>query len=127
MTTVLGNLLDNAIDAARTTTRTGTPTVEVELLQDETTLHITVADSGAGVAPDFVEQLFTVGTSTKPDSGIPDGRGIGLAPSRQIARALGGDVRLASPGDPDADLPGAEFSARVPGVLLPGVINEEEP
>ncbi len=123
VTTVLGNLLDNAIDAARGEGGM----VEVELLQDNSTLHITVVDSGAGVAPDFATQLFTEGRSTKPDSGIPGGRGIGLALSRQIARALGGDVRLASPGNPDADVPGAEFSAQLPGVLLPGVISEEEP
>ena len=43
--------------------------VEVELLQDGSTLHITVADSGDGVAPEFVEHVFTEGTSTKPESG----------------------------------------------------------
>lgn len=127
VTTVLGNLLDNAIDAARIGTRAAiTPTVDVELLQDNSTLHITVVDSGAGVAPDFASQLFTEGASTKPDSGIPGGRGIGLALSRQIAQALGGDVRLASRGSHDGELPGAEFSAQLPGVLLPGLISEEE-
>ncbi|KQH80489.1 histidine kinase [Mycobacterium gordonae] len=122
VTTVVGNLLDNAIDAARTG---GSPTkeVEIELLQEGSTLHVTVADSGDGVAPEFVEQLFTEGTTTKPDSGIPGGRGIGLALSRQISRALGGELRLSSPGNPAAQrgLVGAEFIAR-----LPGVMTEEE-
>jgi two-component system, CitB family, sensor kinase len=118
VTTILGNLLDNAIDAARTGDNE-TKEVEVELLQDGTTLHITVADSGGGVAPDFVEQLFTEGTTTKPDSGIPGGRGIGLALSRQISRALGGDLWLASPGNSDElRLRGAEFMARLPGVMV---------
>lgn len=116
VTTVLGNLMDNAIDAARSP-GSDTGIVEVELLQDNSTLHITVADNGEGVLPEFVEHLFTEGRSTKPDSGIPGGRGIGLALSRQIARALGGEVRLASPGNPDAELSGAEFSARLPGVM----------
>lgn len=117
VTTVLGNLLDNAIDATRSAgPRDGI--VEVELLQDNSTLHVTVADNGHGVAPDFVEHLFTEGASTKPDSGIPGGRGIGLALSRQIARALGGELRLASPGNPGAELCGAEFSARLPGVMI---------
>jgi two-component system, CitB family, sensor kinase len=40
--------------------------VEVELLQEGSTLHITVADSGDGVAPDFVEHVFLEGKSTKP-------------------------------------------------------------
>ena len=117
VTTVLGNLLDNAIDAARTGANE-TKFVEVELLQDGSTLHITVADSGDGVAPDFVEHVFTEGKSTKPQSGIPGGRGIGMALSRQISRALGGDVRLSSPGDPTAALSGAEFIARLPGVMV---------
>ena len=117
VTTVLGNLLDNAIDAVRMSGNT-TKTVDVELLQEGTTLHITVADSGDGVASGFVEHLFTEGTSTKPDSGIPGGRGIGLALSRQISRALGGDLWLASPGNPDLPLRGAEFIARLPGVMV---------
>ena len=117
VTTVLGNLIDNAIDAARTGTDES-KMVEVELLQDGSTLHITVADSGDGIAQDFVEHVFTEGKSTKPLSGIPGGRGIGMALSRQISRALGGDVRLSSMGNPDLELRGAEFIARLPGVMI---------
>ncbi|MBS1694870.1 MAG: sensor histidine kinase [Actinobacteria bacterium] len=117
VTTVLGNLLDNAIDAARIAAN-ATKVVEVELVQEGSTLHVTVADSGDGVAPDFVSELFTEGTSTKPDSGIPGGRGIGLALSRQLSRSLGGDLRLSSLGDPAAELCGAEFIARLPGVIV---------
>lgn len=116
VTTVVGNLLDNAIDTARVS-RNAPREVEIELLQEDSTLHLTVADSGDGVAPEFVEQLFTEGTTTKQDSGIPGGRGIGLALSRQISRSLGGDLWLSSPGDPAAPLRGAEFIARLPGVL----------
>ena len=64
------------------------------------------------VAPEFVEDLFTEGTSTKPDSGIPGGRGIGLALSRQISRALGGDLWLASPGNPEVALRARSSSTR---------------
>ena len=117
VTTVLGNLLDNAIYAARTGANEA-KVVEVELLQDDSTLHITVADTGDGVAPEFVEHVFTEGKSTKPDSGIPGGRGIGMALSRQITRALSGDIRLSSPGNPGAKLCGAEFIARLPGVMV---------
>lgn len=117
VTTVVGNLLDNAIDAVRTSGNT-IKEVEVELLQAGATLHLTVADSGDGVAADFVEHLFTEGQTTKPDSGIPGGRGIGLALSRQISRALGGDLWLASPGTAELRLRGAEFIARLPGVMV---------
>jgi two-component system CitB family sensor kinase len=116
VTTVLGNLLDNAIDAARTGSSPAR-VVDVELLQMLSTLHITVGDSGDGVPADLVGEIFVEGTSTKPESDLPGGRGIGLALSRQIARALGGDIRLSSPGNPGAELCGAEFIAALPGVM----------
>jgi two-component system, CitB family, sensor kinase len=116
-TTVIGNLLDNAIDAAKSSDNPARE-VEIELLQDGSTLHITVADSGNGVADDFVEHLFSEGVSTKEESGIPGGRGIGLALSRQLSRALDGDLRLSSQGNPGAHLRGAEFIARLPGVMV---------
>ena len=140
VTTILGNLLDNAIEAARLGDRADgervqpirenspgpaaapaatalSGQVEVELVQEGSTLHITVADSGAGVPAELVDSIFTEGVSTRPDNGAPGGRGVGLALSRQVARALGGDLVLASPGGDDSALRGAEFIARLPGVL----------
>lgn len=117
VTTVLGNLLDNAIEAARIAADP-TKQVEVELVQEDSTLHIAVADSGDGVAPEMIDTLFTEGTSTRDDHGVPGGRGVGLALIRQIARAHGGDVRLASARRGAPPLTGAEFIARIPGVLV---------
>ncbi|MEC3958490.1 ATP-binding protein [Nocardia sp. CDC153] len=125
VTTVLGNLLDNAIDAAAAADAPPSgPVVEVELVREGETLHIAVADSGAGVADELVDSLFAEGVSTKSGGG-PGGRGLGLALSRQVARARGGDVRLADPGGggrrdvsaAETPLAGAEFIARMPGVL----------
>jgi two-component system CitB family sensor kinase len=126
VTTVLGNLVDNAIDATHSASG-DVKEVEVELLQEESTLFITVADSGGGVSPDFVDDLFVEGTTTKPDSGIPGGRGIGLALSRQLSRGLGGELRLSSAGNPDVRLCGAEFIARLPGVMIVDDIPEDIP
>jgi two-component system CitB family sensor kinase len=120
VTTVLGNLIDNAIEATRTGSCTE-KTVEVELLQENSTLHIAVADSGDGVAPDFADQIFIEGTTTKQSTGsqggLDGGHGIGLTLSRQIARALGGDIVLSRPVNPGGPLCGAEFIARLPGVM----------
>lgn len=117
VTTVLGNLLDNAIEAARTSDNS-MKQVEVELVQEDSTLHIVVADSGDGIATGVIDSLFTEGASTRDDRGVPGGRGVGLALIRQIARAHGGDVRLASAHGDHAPLLGAEFIARIPGVLV---------
>ncbi|GAA2008497.1 Spo0B domain-containing protein [Nakamurella flavida] len=114
VTTVLGNLVDNACDAAALVP--GCPPsdaggwVEVELLADGTTLFVTVADSGDGVPAPLVDAIFTENVSTR---GV-GGRGLGLALVRQVARALDGDVWLADRG---GDGTGAVFVARLPGVL----------
>ena len=118
VTTVLGNLIDNAIEAASLSSNTPRQ-VEVELVQEASTLHIAVNDSGDGVRPDFVDEVFTEGASTRPVRGMPGGgRGIGLALSRQIARTLGGDVTLSQARSSVVSLGGAEFMARLPGAMV---------
>ncbi|MGW0686143.1 ATP-binding protein [Streptomyces sp. NPDC002754] len=118
VTTVLGNLLDNAVHAAGEGSRTPRQ-VEVELMAHGSTLVITVADSGDGVPADSTEDIFTEGVSSKEDTSTPGGRGVGLALVRQIARGRGGEVDLVTPGGPvgDEDPGGAVFVARLPGVL----------
>jgi two-component system, CitB family, sensor kinase len=113
VTTVLGNLIDNAIEAARVGARRPA-LVEVELLDDGPALHLTVADSGDGVPAELADRIFADGMSTRDDSDGP--RGMGLTLARQAARARGGEVRLADSGD---DRRGAVFVAQLPGVLAP--------
>ncbi|WP_378741706.1 ATP-binding protein [Nocardia brasiliensis] len=126
VTTVLGNLLDNAIEAVRAADNP-VKQVEVELVQEDSTLHITVADSGDGVAPELIDVLFTEGTSTRDSRDVPGGRGVGLALIRQIARTHGGDVRLACPRGDTPPLTGAEFFARIPGVLVDSKVSWPQP
>ncbi|MCX4727021.1 sensor histidine kinase [Streptomyces sp. NBC_01306] len=99
VTTVFGNLVDNAIDAARHGARTPS-LVEVELMAEGTTLLITVADTGDGIPPGAADDVFREGMSTKDHTSAVGGRGIGLALARQIARVRGGDVHLAEHGGP---------------------------
>ena len=110
VTTVLGNLVDNALDAARRGTRRPA-WIDLALLEEGGTLHISVVDSGDGVEPGLAERIFTEGVSTCDG----DGRGLGLALARQAARRLGGDVRLTTARD---DGHGAVFEARLPGALV---------
>ena len=60
--TVLGNLLDNAIEAV-----TGQPDARVSVLIDagSTHLDLRVEDSGPGVPPEARDQVFERGWSTK--------------------------------------------------------------
>jgi len=109
VTTVLGNLLDNAIEAARLGSASP-PTVEIVLAAEHGTLHVSVADSGDGVSTALADRIFEQGVSTRTG----DSRGLGLALARQAARNLGGEAWLAHPGGAGQ---GAVFAARLPAVL----------
>ena len=125
VTTVLGNLVDNAVDAARLGVRRPAE-VEVELVQDGSTLHIVVVDSGDGVDLE-VDQVFVEGVSTKSTADSPGGRGVGLALSRQIARTRGGDVTLADVGGQITEANergGAVFIASIPDALLTDEVSQ---
>ncbi|MFD7924082.1 ATP-binding protein [Streptomyces sp. NPDC059740] len=125
VTTVLGNLVDNAVHAAAHGLR-GTATVEVELMAEGSTLLVTVADSGDGVPAPIGRAVFEEGVSSKNHHSVVGGRGVGLALVRQIARGRGGEVDLVEWGGPPARggeepardrLGGAVFVARLPQVL----------
>ena len=115
VTTVLGNLVDNAITAAVQGTSPDR-WVEVELLSDRGTLHLTVSDSGDGIPEQLRGSLFEEGISSA-GAGYSAGRGegIGLGLARQLARLGGGELRLLSAGTPGG--PGAVFVARMERVL----------
>lgn len=118
-TAVLGNLIDNAVSAAIRSGRDN-PWVEIELLGDGADLHLTVSDSGDGIAEN-VDDPFAEGATASggPEGGpvLGRGEGLGLTLSRQIARLGGGDVWIISSGRPGG--PGAVFGARLPGVISP--------
>ncbi|MGK9146383.1 Spo0B domain-containing protein [Plantibacter flavus] len=110
VTTVLGNLLDNAVTAA--VAGSARPAwVEVEVLDHGTELHCSVMDSGDGI------QTSSAPGEAPSSPGDDDvhGHGFGLPLSRDIARRRGGDVWLASPGVPGEH--GAVFCARLPGTV----------
>ena len=143
-TTIVGNLIDNAIEAASggaieaasggaleaasggaiEAASGGAPAqVEVELIVADDTLLVVVSDSGPGVRLGDPQQVFTEGVTTHKDNSVPGGRGMGLALSRQLARTRGGDLTLVDAGgdarQPDNVLGGAVFVARLPRMLSP--------
>ncbi|HEY3483032.1 MAG TPA: ATP-binding protein, partial [Streptomyces sp.] len=102
LVTVLGNLIDNALDAAAVR-GAAEPFVEVELRAEDggaaddttggTTVLLRVSDTGPGVPPEMREQIFTEGWSTK-ERPSHRGRGLGLALVRRLAERYGGLARV---------------------------------
>lgn len=99
LVTVLGNLIDNAVDAL---TAVPAARIAVTLRPAGSELLLRVADNGPGL-PEGVD-VFRRGWSGKGE-----GRGLGLALVRQVAHRYGGTV-TAAPGPGG----GAEFTVRLP-------------
>ncbi|MEY9926013.1 two-component system CitB family sensor kinase [Catenulispora sp. GP43] len=124
--TLVGNLIDNALEAVGGAGHTGhtghtgeggetgdtgqnwdgaAKRVWIELSDDASGLGIRVTDNGPGIAPELREEVFVRGFTTKAQAG----RGLGLALVAQIVRRHGGTVAVS-----EADGGGAVFSVHIP-------------
>ncbi|WP_199561881.1 sensor histidine kinase [Micromonospora deserti] len=114
--TVVGNLVDNAVEAVAGGRDAGPPDdgtgpadrpawVEVELRRDASSVEIIVRDSGPGVAPELAQEVFTHGFTTKAAQGGE--RGIGLALTRLVCTRRGGEIAVTNTEE------GAMFTARM--------------
>ena len=83
---VIANLVGNAVNFAAVG-EAALPWVEVRITAADSTAGVVVRDSGPGVAASVKPRLFEPFVTGKPN-----GVGIGLALSRRIARAHGGDL-----------------------------------
>ncbi|MEW2072310.1 sensor histidine kinase [Streptomyces sp. NPDC013433] len=108
LVTVVGNLVDNALDAVA-----GTPQarVEVELRAEGRTAVLVVRDTGPGIPPEHRELIFTEGWSTKEAPAHRE-RGIGLPLVRRLAERQGGSAEVGG-----ASGGGAEFTVVLPEAL----------
>lgn len=89
---ILVNLLSNAI---KFTGEGGTVSVRYDSTGGAA--HITVADTGIGIAADRLEQIFAPFVQIDRRLNAPnDGVGLGLAISRDLARGMGGDLTVQS-------------------------------
>ncbi|MET8720755.1 sensor histidine kinase [Streptomyces misionensis] len=114
MRQVLGNLVSNAL---RHTPADGTITLTAR--RDGADAVLTVADTGSGIAPEDLPQVFErFWRAEKSRSRRTGGSGLGLSIVRQLVAAHGGTARAASePGT------GSVFTLRLPAGEAPG----EEP
>ncbi|MFJ4471610.1 ATP-binding protein [Streptomyces sp. NPDC089424] len=108
LVTVVGNLVDNALDAAA-----GTPhaRVEVEVYSEGRTAVLVVRDTGPGIPAELRELIFTEGWSTKEPPAHRE-RGIGLSMVRRLAERQGGSATAG-----EAAGGGAEFTVVLPEAL----------
>ncbi|MFC5212222.1 ATP-binding protein [Streptomyces coerulescens] len=116
LVTILGNLIDNAVDAAQGSVGAR---VTVTAYAEGGELVLRVSDTGAGVDPALGETVFQRGFSTKPAG--PGGRGLGLALVRQAVARHQGVLSVA-----EADGGGAVFEVRMPLVDGTGSTGEAD-
>ncbi|MDB9312663.1 ATP-binding protein [Spirulina sp. CS-785/01] len=101
---ILINLLGNAVKF----TDRGRVTLTVERLEEErqetpeagelstATIRFTVQDSGPGISPEALEQIFQPFEQVGATSRRSEGTGLGLAISRQILAMMGGKMQVES-------------------------------
>jgi two-component system, NtrC family, sensor kinase len=85
---VLVNLLVNAAQATPAEGR-----ITLSVTRQEEWIRVLVDDTGSGMSPDTVRQLFQPFFTTKP---VGEGTGMGLATCHGIARSHGGTIEVSS-------------------------------
>jgi two-component system, chemotaxis family, CheB/CheR fusion protein len=102
---ILLNLTSNAIRFTEPGGR-----ISITCAVSDGTVLIDVSDTGAGIRADQLERIFEPFVQlNRPAAGAPDGVGLGLAISRDLARGMGGELTVESRlGE------GSRFSIRLP-------------
>ena len=92
---VLSNLLSNAIKF----TEHGGIQLSASMMRPDAghiRLVVQIEDTGAGIAPEEIPNLFKIFTQTNSGRQVATGSGLGLFISRRYARLMGGDITVAS-------------------------------
>lgn len=110
---VISNLLHNA---SKFTERGGRIAVTALLAQagTQTSVHLTVSDTGIGIKPDTLPRVFDLFVQGEEGREGKTGLGIGLALARQLVEAHGGRIDVASDGPGH----GASFTIQMPVLSL---------
>ena len=89
ITRILGNLIDNALDAAEHSRNDFEPKVGISLSEDSSQWTLSVVNTGHAIADNVLKHLFSPGVTTKAR-----GNGLGLYNVRQILKELNGTISI---------------------------------
>lgn len=92
LVTVVGNLLENAIEAVNAQPPGADRSVVLQLNEEETGLLIVISDSGVGIREEDLPHIFETGYSTKAHHG----RGVGMALVKSVTDRHGGILEVDS-------------------------------
>ena len=96
---VLINLLNNALKftvEGGITVHINLKTIETDLKQQQAVIEFAVEDTGPGIAPDELDELFTAFVQTATGKQSQEGTGLGLPISRKFVQLMGGDIVVTS-------------------------------
>jgi two-component system CitB family sensor kinase len=118
LTTIVGNLIDNAFEAVAGTPGHGH--VEVAIVEDDDSITVRIADNGPGIPAGAADAIFADGYSTKAARGSLH-RGLGLALVHRLVLRLGGTITVSEGA-------GAVFTVRLPksGLRTPTPVPADE-
>lgn len=126
--TIIGNFLDNAIEAVQTARAPNDsnsrahslpqPSVELLVHQDDDSIEVVVRDSGPGIDPALIDEVFSRGITSKEVDRA--NHGIGLSLAQLVCQRRGGGVSARNEG-------GAVFLAWFPYRLQPDPSTRTEP
>ena len=103
---IIHNLVSNAVDAMASSPE---KVLTVATATQGDRAHIVISDTGEGIAPAHLQDLFSPNFTTKPPG---QGTGLGLASVRTMVNAYGGDVLVQSMPEK-----GTTFTVRLPALI----------
>jgi PAS domain S-box-containing protein len=115
---VMVNLLTNAI---KFTPEQGRIEVQVESLEAQ--VQLSVSDTGKGISPEFLHQIFERFQQGQKNTGSKDGLGLGLAIVKNLVELHHGTITVESEGVGK----GATFTIQLPSLNTPAVQPEPMP
>lgn len=84
---VLSNVINNSVEASPNKNIH----IQVRLFKKENFNSIEIRDNGPGIAPEYLDHVFTKGFTTKAS-----GNGLGLSGAKEVIEGMGGEIELTS-------------------------------